>query len=59
MIKIHCDGCKNETKDPNFLFQAQVREIKHSLTDPRPQLVERQIHLCKKCFDKSLGSLLK
>jgi len=56
MTKTFCDGCKKEIEDKNFKFEGMVREVKQSLVNgaTRPQLVEKLIHLCKKCYDDKL-----
>ena len=52
MIKKYCDQCDKEISDKDFQFEAMIREIKQSLVSgsPRPQLIEKVIHLCKKCY---------
>jgi len=52
MVKLYCDSCEQEITDKDFRFEAKVREIKQSLLagNPQPQLVESNIHLCKKCY---------
>ena len=57
MIQYICDHCKQKTDDRDFKFEGMVRQIKQVLTgnNPRPQLVEKVIHLCLKCYEKKLN----
>ena len=53
MIKKWCDNCNKEIIDRDFSFEAMVREIKQTLLSgsPKPQLLEKIIHLDKKCYE--------
>lgn len=58
MIKLFCDNDQQEITDKDFRFEAMVREIKQSLMSgsPQPQLTEKNIHLCKKCYESKFKS---
>ena len=58
MIILKCDICKNELKDNQFLFEAVLKEVKQSLElkgTPMPNLIQRAIHLCRKCYEAKLN----
>ena len=65
MIKKFCDNCEQEIVDKDFSFEAMMREIKYPAAflakmlpnkqEPKPQLIEKNIHLCKKCYDSKVA----
>lgn len=61
MIKFLCDICRNEP-EPDFLFDGTIFESKLPFDVENMQvqkkLTKRQIHICKKCFDKFLAKHL-
>ena len=48
-----CDQCEKEITDKDFRFEARVQEIKQAILsgNPQPQLIDKVIDLCKKCYD--------
>ena len=58
MIKLFCDNCKEEIKDLDFMFDATMRSVNKisqlvaGVIQQKPQLEERKIHLCRKCYKK-------
>ena len=57
MTKKFCDACKKEIEDKDFSFEGMVRQIKQLLLsgNPKPQLMEKIIHLCRKCYEDKVN----
>jgi len=64
-IKIFCDSCGKEPNNPEFMFEAQVKEIIKTIEmgskdfNPRPQLKTTMLQLCKECYNDKVKPLLK
>ena len=58
MIRRFCDNCQEECKEQDFRFDGMIVEIKtiSSLVSgslqQQPRMEKKEIHLCRKCYDK-------
>lgn len=57
MTKTYCDKCNEEALDKDFKFEGRMQQIKQSLVsgETKPELIEKMINLCKKCYEKNLN----
>ena len=63
MIKMFCNVCKEEmAQDENFLFEATIIEnipiAVQVAVGQRKQMQKSVVHVCRKCYQKTIKSLL-
>lgn len=63
MLKIYCDICGDEPKDPDFACGMSVRDVKIGI-DSRTLVESKreemfQLHFCRECFVKQISPLIK
>ena len=63
MIIIKCDICGKECRDPDFMFEAEVIEVKTAIDSKSlsqsKQAVKKMIQLCCDCYKKKIEPLLQ